>query len=50
LTDASACFEARFEVAGDLADAADAVAVVDGDFEDAEIVLAGFDLPLEVQP
>ncbi len=48
LEDARAGFHAGFEVAGDFADAADAFAVVDGDFEDAEIVLGGFDLHLEV--
>ena len=46
--DADAGSEAGFEVAGDFADAADALAVADGDFLDAKIVLGSFDLHLEV--
>jgi hypothetical protein len=48
LQDANGGFGGGCEVAGDFAGSADAFAVVDGDFEDAEVVFDGFDLHLEV--
>lgn len=48
LEDAGGGFDGGAEVAGDLGFAADAVAVADGKFEDAEAVLGGFDLHFEV--
>ena len=41
-------FERGLPVAGDFADAADAAAVVDGNLADAEAVLGGLDLHLEI--
>ena len=48
LEDTGAGLEGGAEVAGDFGFAADASAVVDGDLEDAELVLDGLDLHLEV--
>ena len=46
--DAYGGFERRLPIPGDFADASDAAAVIDRDFADAEMVLGGLDLHLEV--
>ena len=48
LEDAEAGFDAGLEIAGYFGGAADSLAVIDGDFEDAETVLGSLNLHLKI--